>query len=151
MSKPVCDTQCLVHAGLELPFGNGMLCVHKRFVLYLLGAAAALEDATHTSGAALRPGTAAVVKRSAGLVVASVSPRGSVTAPSSGEQGGHRHSDLEWLRQCCRFLTAQAGGPRMLHKGDIRPHLCSWIVYLFCTLMIKSCGARTLPPHASKR
>ena len=35
-------------------------------------AAAALEQTTHTSRAALRPGTAAVVKRSAGLDCASV-------------------------------------------------------------------------------
>ena len=41
-------------------------------------AAAALEDATHTSKAGLRPRTAAVAKRSAGLDCASVSPMGSL-------------------------------------------------------------------------
>ena len=42
--------------------------------------AAALEDATHTS---LRPGTAAVMKRSAGLDCVSVRPQVSVVTPGS--------------------------------------------------------------------
>ena len=48
-----------------------------------LCAAAALEDATNTSRAALRPGTSAAVKISAGLDCASVSPLGSVLIPGS--------------------------------------------------------------------
>ena len=46
-------------------------------------AAAAFEEATHTSWAALRPGTAAVVKISAGLDCEAVSPLGSVAIPGS--------------------------------------------------------------------
>ena len=46
-------------------------------------AAVALEGATKKSSAALRRGTAAVVKRSAGLDCASVSPLGSVEIPGS--------------------------------------------------------------------
>ena len=46
-------------------------------------AAAAQGEATHTSRAALRPGAAAVVKRSAGEDCASVSPLGSVVIPGS--------------------------------------------------------------------
>ena len=46
-------------------------------------AAAAMEEATHTSRAALCPGTAAVVRISAGLDCASVSPLGPVARPGS--------------------------------------------------------------------
>ena len=49
----------------------------------LARAAPALEEATHTSRAALRPGTAAVVKRSAGLDCGSVSPLRSVVMSGS--------------------------------------------------------------------
>ena len=43
--------------------------------------AAAMEEATHTSRAALRPGTAAAVKISAGLDCEAVSPLGSAVMP----------------------------------------------------------------------
>ena len=46
-------------------------------------AAAALGEATHTSRAALRPGTAAVVKISAGLDFEAVRPLGSFVMPGS--------------------------------------------------------------------
>ena len=46
-------------------------------------AAAATEEATHTSKAALRPGTAAVVRISAGLNCEAVSLLGSVVMPGS--------------------------------------------------------------------
>ena len=46
-------------------------------------AAATLEKATHTSKAALRPGTRAVVKISAGLECGPVSPQGLVVVPGS--------------------------------------------------------------------
>ena len=46
-------------------------------------AAAAMDEATHTSRAAMRPGTAAVVKISAGLDCEAVSPLGSVVMPGS--------------------------------------------------------------------
>ena len=45
--------------------------------------AAATEEATHTSRAALRPGTAAMVKISAGLDCEAVGPLGSVVMPGS--------------------------------------------------------------------
>ena len=46
--------------------------------------AAAMEEATHTSRAALRPGTAAVVRLSAGLDCEAVTPLCSVVIPVSG-------------------------------------------------------------------
>ena len=55
-------------------------------------AAAALEEATHTSRAALRPGTAAVVKRSACLDCVPVSLLGSVV--------------MRWVR---KFQSAKDG------------------------------------------
>ena len=52
-------------------------------------AAAALEEATQTSMAVLRPGTAVVVKISAGLDCDAVSPLGSVVVPGSASFKPH--------------------------------------------------------------
>ena len=69
-----------------------------------LQAAAALEDATHTSRAALRPETATVVKMSAGLNCVSVSPLGSTAIPgpaslSPPRRRERKHRALRWLRR----------------------------------------------------
>ena len=84
----------------------------------------AMEDATHTSRAAPRSGTAAVVKMSAGVDVASVSPRGSdVTAASTSLKGPG-----------CALTKAQC------------PLVASEV------LQVSSCssGAKTLPAHKSR-
>ena len=75
-------------------------------------AAAALEEATHTSRAALRPGTAAIVKkkRSAGLDCASVSPLGSVEIPGS---------QVLVLRRRRERMRGVRGGPGMIHIDGI--------------------------------
>ena len=62
LSKRGGDRRRLELGGLEfLSLRSKVACAS------FLRAAAALEDATHTSGAAVRPGTATVVKISAGL------------------------------------------------------------------------------------
>ena len=50
-----------------------------------------------------------------------------------------------WLRQCCRFLHVPTAG---LDTAQYPP-----LVYcrvFFCTLVMLSCGVRTLPAHASR-
>ena len=81
----------------------------------------------NTTGAALRPGTAVVVKISAGLDVAAVSPRGSVVTPGSASlkppsiECTHTRSGLAWLQLRCKCLRVQAAGRRMFHTDDTRP------------------------------
>ena len=119
------DTHCLVHEGLEFPFEFGMFFVHRRLVLHL---PVLLRWKTlHTSRAALRPETAAVLETSACLDCASVSPLGSVVILRVSDLRalrGHTQHGLEWLRQCCKFLHVQAAGLRMSHTTDTLPHLC---------------------------
>ena len=62
-------------------------CDHKQLALRPLGAAAALEDATHTSRAVLCLGTTAVLQISAGQDCVSVSPLGSVVIPGTASLG----------------------------------------------------------------
>ena len=84
-------------------------------------AAAAIEEATHTSRAALRPGTAAVVKTSAGLDCEAVGPLGFVAMPKSRER---TRSVLSRLRHCCRFLhvpTVGLGGNRSIDTARHPP------------------------------
>ena len=70
---------------------------------------------THTPKAALRPGTAAAVKRSARLDCVAVSPLGSVVMPGSASfnppKTARTHAP-EWLPQCSRFHRVQVVGPR---------------------------------------
>ena len=90
-----------------------------------LRAAAAVEDATHTSRAALRLGTAAVVKRSAGLDCVSVSPLGSVVIPGSASvsppmTARTQAQCLGWLQRCCGFHHAQ------VERSKNDPHRRHW-------------------------
>ena len=114
------------------------------------------EEATHMSRAALRPGTAAVVKRSAGLDCASVSPLGSVVMPGSASLSPPKTA---WTHaQCSREASVvlqsspcSSSGTRMIHKdgtGQSPPKPCCQV--FFCTLVMQSCGVRTLPAHASE-
>ena len=92
-----------------------------------------MEEVTHTSRAALRPGKAAVVKISAGLYCEAESPLGSVeTVPRRRPQRERRRSDLARLRLCCRFLHVPSVGRGRNRRIDTahRP--------------------RKLPTHASK-
>ena len=80
-------------------------------------AATAPEDASHTSRAVLRPGTAAVAKRSAGLDCVAVSHLGFVVMPGSASFNHlklreRKHHVLGWFRRCCRFLRVQVVGPK---------------------------------------
>ena len=68
-------------------------------------AAGAMEEATHTSRAALRPGTAAEVRISAGLDCEAVSPLDSVQMPGSTSfsrrpRRQHTHRAPAWLQRC---------------------------------------------------
>ena len=84
-------------------------------------AASALEDATHTCTAALRPGTAVVVKRSAGLDCVSVSPLGSVVIPGSASLSPPKTAGRH--EQCSpRGFGGAAPKLRLLiflHVGDV--------------------------------
>ena len=82
----------------------------------------------HTSRAAMRPVTAPVVKKSASLDCGSASFR---------------------LQQCCRFHRAQVESPGMIHltRTDQSP-LQALLPSPFCTLVMQSCGVRTLPEYA---
>ena len=74
-----------------------------------------MEEATHTSRAALRPETAAVVKNISqpGLRSGELSGfRGNVCKfHAADHRRGHTHSVLAWPRLCCRFLRAPTEGP----------------------------------------
>ena len=94
-------------------------------------AAAALEDATDTSRAALRPGSAAVVKISAGVDVASVDPHGSVVTPepasfqASEQRVCTRVVASRGFGSAASFFHVPAASPGMLHTDDTRRPLCS--------------------------
>ena len=72
----------------------------------------------------LRRGTAAVVKRSAGLDCVDVNPLGSVVMPGSASfnppktarRREHMRGILVWLRQCCKSLHVPAVGPKRNHR-----------------------------------
>ena len=136
------------HAGLGFPFGNGMFFVQQRLVLHLL------ELPLHwrmpqTSRAAMRPGTEAVVKRSAALDCASVSPRGSVVAPWSASVNPPRrawtHEQRPRVASAVQISLCSSWGSK---NAPHSRHLPS--PNLVYTLTTKSRGARTLPAHASK-
>ena len=81
LSKPADDTRCLEVVCLVFHFCVRFL--RSKEACAAFPRAAALVDATHTSREALRRGTAAVVKRSAGLECVSVGPLGSMVIPGS--------------------------------------------------------------------
>ena len=105
-------------------------------------AAAAMEEATHTSRAALRPVTAAVVKISAGLDCEAVSSSlGSVVMPGSRAVSCRRlvvnarvNLSPRRLRRCCRFLRAPTEGPRKepQHRHWPSPTPFCYHVYSAC-------------------
>ena len=80
-----------------------------------------LFERVHTnSGPALRPGTATVVKISAGLDCVPVSSLGSVVTEvrkfqSTEDSVNACVSVLEWSRWCSRFLRVHVGSPRRNH------------------------------------
>ena len=57
-----------------------------------------------------------------------------------------------WLRRCWRFLRPQVERPGMIHTGGTAQSPCrpTCRVFFFCTLVMWSCGVRTLPAQASK-
>ena len=68
------DVRCILQGSGDCWARSTVRCPNQRACVASPRAAAVLEDATHTSRAALRPGTAAEVKRSASLHCATVSP-----------------------------------------------------------------------------
>ena len=108
-------------------------------------------------GAALRPGTAAVVKISAGLDSEAVSPLGTVVMSESASFTPQDHNmntrvvPLAWLRHHCRFLRVPTVGPgrnRSIDTVRHPPRLCYRVSSEHWQK--KSCGVRTLPAHASR-
>ena len=83
LSRPEGDRRCFESKSLGFLVCGVRLCDQKAAGAASPLAATALEDATHTSRAALLPGTAAVVKRSARVECVVVSPLGSVVIPGS--------------------------------------------------------------------
>ena len=104
LSTPTDDGRHLALTGLGFSFTNGLCFDGRPPVRRLLVQLLQLENDTQTSTAAPRPGTAAVVKTSAGLDVVSVRPCGSVVHPdlrasSSYALRVHKRSALASLRQ----------------------------------------------------
>ena len=92
----------------------GVFCVQMWLVLHVLGRL----PHTNTSRAALRPGTATVVKRSAGLDLWwLLGPRVSALRGRRGRS----HCVLEWLRQCCRFLRDLSLGSKSVPHSRHQP------------------------------
>ena len=123
--------------------------------------AAAEEDATRTSRAALRPGggggdegTAAVVKMSAGVDVVSVSCRGSVVTPGSVSFKPPSNACYVWPRVASSVLPvspcSSCESKNVTHRRHPPSPVWLRLPSRSCTVTTKSCSARTLSAHASR-
>ena len=88
LSRQDGDSECPVVAIPRFRFCGARVCDQMPHALRPR-AAEAIEEATNTSRAAPRPGTAAVVKLSAGLACEAVSPLGSAVMPGSASFKPH--------------------------------------------------------------
>ena len=108
-------------------------------------APAAIEDATHVQSRAASCDSSGGEKiSSSGLCFCESSGR-VLVLPRRREC---THRALGWLRRYCRFRRAQVELPRMIHVDGVRQPPCRLrSPNLFCTLVMLSCGGKTLPAH----
>ena len=118
------------------PAGTHLEATKAGFHMSLSCHAAAMEEATHTSRAALRPGTAAVLKISAGLDCEAVSPLSSGVMPGVCKFHAADHSvDTRVVpsRGLGGFLHCPAEDPERSRSTDtarqsLLPSLCWMLV-----------------------